>query len=42
MNEIPAGPPPAKPSVIETANDLFAWLDEAMEAEERAEEEQSS
>lgn len=37
MNSIPAGPPPAKPSVIEAFNDFCAWLDEAMEAEERAE-----
>lgn len=34
MNEIPMGPPPAKPSVIETFNDFCAWLDEARDAEE--------
>lgn len=39
MNNIPAGPPPATDSVIETARNLFAWLDEAREAEERAEDE---
>lgn len=39
MSQIPAGPPPAKPSVIETANDFFAWLDEARDAEERVQEE---
>jgi hypothetical protein len=42
MTEIPMGPPPAKPSVIETFNDFCAWLDDARDAEERAEDEESS
>lgn len=42
MPELPAGPPPATDSVTETARNLFAWIDEARDAEERADQDDAS